>query len=208
LKPTNGTWLCQGAVNGNNSDAYIYQRVQNVVAGQDYTFSGWVLTAHRENDTFKYDVWDRNDRLIHIRLGIDPTGGTDPTAASVQWTPRMYSHLRYTQVAKTTFAQSNVITVFVRMNGQGGQWHLYGVDDCVLTHEEVPLRFGSSRVAANNRFESTLYGKANHTNQIEFSTNLANWSPLGIVVTRGGIAPISIPGLTNHQKRFFRARPR
>ncbi len=208
LKPTNGTWFCQGAVNGNNSDAYIFQRVQNVVAGQDYTFSAWMLTAHRENDTFKYDVWDRNDRLIHVRLGIDPTGGTDPTAASVQWTPRMYSHLRYTQLAKTAFAQSNAITVFVRMNGQGGQWHLYGVDDCVLTHEEVPLHFGPSRVAPNNRFETTLYGKANHTNQIEFSTNFVNWSPLGIVVTRGGIAPISIPSLTNHQKRFFRARPR
>jgi hypothetical protein len=208
LKPTNGTWFCQGAVNGSDSDGYIYQRVSGVSPGQDYTFSAWVLTGHRENDTWKYDVWDRNERLIHMRLGIDPTGGTDPAAASVQWTPRMYSHLRYTQLAKSVFAQSNAITVFVRMNGQGGQWHLYGVDDCVLTHEEVPLRFGPSRTTPNNRFETTLHGKANRTNQIEVSTNLVNWSPLGIVVNRGGIAPVSIPAVTNFQNRFFRARPR
>lgn len=208
LKPTNGTWFCQGAVNGSDSDGYIYQRVSGVTPGLDYTFSAWVLTAHRENDTWKYDVWDRNERLIHMRLGIDPTGGTDPAAASVQWTPRMYSHLRYTQLAKTAFAQSNAITVFVRMNGQGGQWHLYGVDDCVLSHEEVPLRFGPSRAAPNNRFETSLHGKANRTNQIEVSTNLVNWSPLGIVVNRGGIAPVSIPSVTNFQNRVFRARPR
>lgn len=208
LKPTNGNWFCQGAVNGSDSDGYIYQRVEGLTPGDDYTFSAWVLTAHREINTFKYDVWDRNDRLIHMRLGIDPTGATDPTAPTVQWTPRMYSHLRYTQLAKTAFAQSNAITVFVRMNGAGGQWHLYGIDDCVLTHEEVPLRFGPTRALPNNRFETTLYGKANRTNQLEFTTDLSNWSLLGLNINRGGVGHISIFGTTNLPKRFFRARSR
>ena len=209
LKPTNGNWFCQGGVNGSQSDLYIYQRVQNVSPGEDYTFSAWVMTAHRENDMFKYDVWDKNDRLIHVRLGIDPTGATNPTSSTVQWTPRMYSHLRYTQLAKTVFAQSNAITVFARMNGQGGQWHLYGVDDCVLTHEEVPLRFGPSRALPDsNRFEMTLYGKANRTNQIEVSTNLVDWRPSGTVVNRGGVVQFSTLGLTNLPERYFRARPR
>ena len=208
LRPTNGAWFCQGAVNGNASDGYIYQRIENAVPGSDYTFSAWVLTAYRDENGFKYDVWDKNDRLIHVRLGIDPTGGTNPAAATVQWTPRMYGHLRYTQFAKTVFAQSNAITAFVRMNGQGGQWHLYGVDDCVLTHEEVPLRFGSSRALPNNRFEMTLHGKANRTNQIDVSTNLVDWRPSGTVVNRGGTAQFSLLGLTNLPARFFRARPR
>lgn len=206
LKPTNGNWLCQGAVNSSDSDLYIYQRVTNVVPALDYTFSAWVLTAHRENDTWKYDVWDRNDRLIYVRLGIDPTGGTDPAAATVQWTPRMYSHLRYTQLAKTAFAQTNAMTVFVRMNGLGGQWHLYGVDDCVLTHEDIPLRFGPSEALSNNRFLMTLFGKANRTNTIEISTTLTNWINSASVVTRGGGVQFSVPGTTNHAKRFFRAR--
>lgn len=208
LKPTNGNWFCQAAVNGSDSDGYIYQRVDGVTPGHDYTFSAWVMTAHRENNAWKYDVWDRNDRLIHMRLGIDATGGTNANAATVQWTPRMYSHLRYTQLAKTVFAQSNAITVFVRMSGQGGQWHLYGVDDCVLTHEEVPLRFGPSEALPNNRFQMTLYGKANRTNLIEFSTTLTNWINSGLVANRSGVAQFSVPGTTNNPKRFFRARER
>ena len=208
LKPTNGTWFCQGAVNGTDSDGYLFQRVTNVHPGRDYTFSAWVMTAHRENDTWKYDVWDRDGRLIHVRLGIDPTGATNPTASTVQWTPRMYSHLRYTQIAKTAFAQSNAITVFVRMNGQGGQWHLYGVDDCVLTHEEVPLRFGPSRALTNNRFEMTLHGKMNRTNQLEVSTNLVDWRAAGLLVNRTGTVQFTTTSLTNLPSRFFRTRAR
>jgi hypothetical protein len=153
-------------------------------------------------------VWDRDGRLIHVRLGIDPTGATNPTASTVQWTPRMYSHLRYTQIAKTAFAQSNAITVFLRMNGQGGQWHLYGVDDCMLTHEEVPLRFGPSRPLANNRFEMTLHGKMNRTNQLELSTNLVDWRASSLVVNRTGTVRFITTGLTNVPSRYFRARAR
>ena len=118
-------------------------------------------------------------------LGIDLTGATNPSAATVQWTPRTYSHLRYTQLAKTVLTQSNAITVFVRMQGKGGDWHLYGMDDCVLTHEDVPLHFGpSAALTSSNRFQMTLYGKAHSTNQIEVSTNLTSWRPLGSVVNQ------------------------
>ena len=213
LKPTNGNWFCQGAVNGSDSDGYIYQRVEGVTPGEDYTFSAWIMTAHRDDvghpSTWKYDVWDRDTRLIHMRLGIDPSGATNPTAGTVQWTPRTYSHLRYTQLAKTVFAQSNAITVFVRMQGKGGDWHLYGVDDCVLTHEDVPLRFGTSAALPdNNRFQMTLYGKAHRTNQIDVSTNLTTWRSLGLVVNQGEAVQFSVFGLTNSSDRFFRARPR
>ncbi|HKQ36651.1 MAG TPA: hypothetical protein VJ063_01160, partial [Verrucomicrobiae bacterium] len=212
LKPTNGNWFCQGAVNGDTSDGYIFQRVTGVSTGEDYTFSAWVLTAHREDvghpSAWKYDVWDRDTRLIHIRLGIDPTGATNPTGATVQWTPRMYSHLHYTQLAKTVFAESNAITVFVRMQGKGGDWHLYGVDDCMLTHEDVPLRFASSRGLSSNRFEMTLLGKANRTNQLEVSTNLVDWRAGGLLINRTGAVQVVTGGLTNLPARFFRARPR
>ena len=127
----------------------------------------------------------------------------------MQWTPRTYSHLRFTQLAKTVFAQSNAITVFVRMQGKGGDWHLYGIDDCVLTHEDVPLRFGqSAALTSSNRFQMTLYAKAHSTNQIEFSTNLTSWRPLGLVVNQGQPSQFGISGLTNTSPRFFRARPR
>lgn len=120
----------------------------------------------------------------------------------------MYSHLRYTQLAKTAFAQSNAITVFVRMQGKGGDWHLYGVDDCVLTHEDIPLRFAPSHALSSNRFEMTLLGKANRTNQLEVSTNLVDWRAGNVLFNRTGGVQIITGALTNVPARFFRARPR
>jgi hypothetical protein len=136
LPPHTGSWLAEGAVNAGSSDGYLYQRVTNVVPGKPYTFSAWVTTWPRENDTWKYDVWQSQGRLICMRLGIDPTGGTNPTNSTVRWTPRMYSHLHYTHLAKTAAAQGNAMTVFVSMKGDGVQWHLYGIDDCALSTEE------------------------------------------------------------------------
>jgi hypothetical protein len=206
LQPTNGSWFCEGALQGGNADGYIYQRVSGMSNGLDYTFSASILTAMRENDTWKYDVWDRDSRISYVRLGIDPMGGTNVDAASVQWTPRFYSHLHYTQVAKTVIAQTDALTVFVRMTGEGGQWHLYGIDDCALTHEEVPLEFGPVNVAPNNRFQMTLYGKARQTNTIEASTNLTAWRSIGGVANPAGAVQFTVPSLTNFPARFFRAR--
>jgi hypothetical protein len=92
------------------------------------------------------------------------------------------------------------------MSGRGGQWHLYGIDDCVLTHEEVPLEFGRVNPAPNNRFQVVLYGKARQTNTIEASTNFVSWRPVGVVVNSNGAVQFGVPLLTNFPARFFRAR--
>ena len=133
-----GTWLAQGAVNGGDADGYLYQRVNGVAPGETYTFSAWITTWMRENGQFKYDVWNEPGRLSYVRLGIDPSGGTNPESAAVRWTPRVYSHLRYHPVAQTVEAAGSAVTVFVRMEGRGGEWHLYGVDDGVLTLTDTP----------------------------------------------------------------------
>jgi hypothetical protein len=137
LPPHSGSWLLEGALNGNSSDAYIYQRVTGVMPGKTYNFSAWVTTWPRENNTYKYDVWQDKSRLIYMRLGIDPTGGTNASAASVRWTPRTYSHRHYSNLARKVVAQGTNLTVFVSMKGDGVQWHLYGIDDCVLSTEET-----------------------------------------------------------------------
>lgn len=157
LPPHSGSWLAQGAVNGSNSDGTLYQRVTGAVSGRKYTFSGWVTTWPRENNTFKYDVWQDRNRTIYMRLGIDPTGGTDPNAGSVRWTPRMYSHLHWTNLAKSAVAESPAITVFVSMKGDGVEWHLYGVDDAVLSTETPasPPVLTINREGANLRLDWT-----------------------------------------------------
>ena len=206
LKPTNGTWLLQGTVNGSSSEAAIYQRVSGVVPGGEYTFSAWVMTAMRENNAWKYDVWNNQGRLIHMRLGIDPTGGTNATNATVQWTPRFYSHRRYTQLARTAIAQSANLTVFLSMKGDGGEWHNYCVDDCALTREDIPLRFDAPAVLPDGALQLTLLGRSNRSNVIEGSSAFANWDTVTSVWNATGLVAItnSLPaGATN---RFFRAR--
>lgn len=205
LTPRSGGWLLQGAVNGSSSDGHIYQRVTGVTAGRDYTFSAWVQTAMRENDTWKYDVWNNRDRLIHIRLGIDPAGGTNPNAASVVWTPRMYSHRRYTQLATSAIAQGSALTVFVRMQGSGGQWHLYAVDDCALTHEEIPLRLHAPHWS-DGVFQSILVGKPHRTNLVERTTDFLTWTPVTNAVNLTGEIPFADQPPGDGAAQFYRAR--
>jgi len=206
LKPTNGAWLCQGAVNGSTSDGAIYQRVSGVTPGREYTFSAWVMTAPRENGAWKYDVWNAQGRLIYMRLGLDPTGGTNPAAASVQWTPRLYSHRRYTNLGKTVRAQSTNLTVFVSMKGDGVEWHNYAVDDCALTAEDIPTRVQPPVVGSDGGVDLSWSSRANRTNAVLVSTNLASWATLTNVVnlTGGGRFHEALPPGT--PQRFYRVR--
>lgn len=205
LPPHSGGWFLQGALNGGSSDGYIFQRVSGVVPGREYTFSAWVTTWPQENGTWKYDVWNAQARLIYMRLGIDPTGGTNVSAASVQWTPRMYSHRHYTQLARTALAQGTNLTVFISMKGDGVQWHLYGIDDAVLSHESIPTRFDSPSVLSNGVFRATLVSRANRTNIIEASHDLEQWLPVTNVVNAAG-ATLFDDVATNGLRRFYRAR--
>jgi hypothetical protein len=209
LKPTNGNWLLEGAVNGSSSDGHVFQRVSNAIPGAEYTFSAWVMTAMRENNNWKYDVWDRDQRLEYMRLGIDPTGGTNINAATIQWTPRMYSHRRYTQIARSAVAQSSNVTVFVHMKGDGGEWHTYAVDDCALTHEEIPVRFGPAILDTNRTLNVPLFSRANRSNRVESTSSLQDsnsWSTVTNFLNRSGVADFKYPATSNSPPRFFRAR--
>jgi hypothetical protein len=210
MPPRSGGWFLQGAVNGSSSDGYIYQRVV-VTNGLDYTFSAWVTTWPRENNTLKYDVWYDQNRLIYMRLGIDPTGSTNVNAGTVQWTPRMYSHRRstidywknWTQFAKRVVAQSTNLTVFIHMKGEGVQWHLYGVDDCALTHEEVPVRFQNQSIISNGIFQASLTGKIGFSNRIERSVTLTNWLPFTNIFNSNGV--VTFRDAATNTVRFYRA---
>ena len=204
LQPrTPGGWFLEYSVNGSSSDSYIYQSVSGITPGWEYTFSAWVMTAARENSAWKYDVWNNQGRLIYIRLGIDPTGGTNAASPSVQWTPQMYSHLHYSNPAKTAVAQSTNMTVFISMKGTGVEWHLYAVDDCVLSHEDIPTHFSQTGFGAKGLLETTILSRANRTNAIETSVNLKDWLPLSNVLNRTGALLFRDSG-TNNPSRFYR----
>jgi hypothetical protein len=205
LPPHSGNWLLQGAVNGSTSDGYVYQRVA-ATPEKNYTFSAWVTTWPQENNTWKYDVWHDKGRLIYMRLGIDPFGGINPLSPDVQWTPRMYSHLRYSNLAKTAVARSANITVFISMKGDGVQWHLYGADDCVLTETAVAQPYWANpRVGQDGVFSAELVGDAGVTNLIEVSENLSSWSPLTELVQTNALVPFVDSNATQSTNRYYRA---
>src|SRR6185369_15882848 len=132
-------------------------------------------------------------------------------AATVQWTPRMYSHRRsttdysknWTQFAKRTVAQSTNLTVFIHTKGDGVEWHLYGVDDCALTHEEVPVRFQNSVVLSNGVFQASVTGKIGFSNVIERSVTLTNWFPLTNMFNSNGV--VTFRDIATNGARCYRA---
>ncbi len=66
-------------------DAGIYQKVTTLNAGQTYHF--WIVWAQA-----LHDLNGSNDRatMLNRQIGVDPTGGTDPTSPNVQWSVPYY----------------------------------------------------------------------------------------------------------------------
>lgn len=127
-----GAYMLQGAVNGSDCQGYVYQTV-DTIPGVEYNFTVALTSWLRENDAWKYDVWNQEGRLDQIRVGVDPWGNHNPAEPSIRWTPSFYSHLHYTTVGVRHLALTNRMTVLVSLKGKGGQWHCYGVDDCRLS---------------------------------------------------------------------------
>lgn len=141
VPPYTGGWLFEGATNGGQPDAAVYQRVTGLKPGKKYHFTAAVSSWMREKidnvDQPKYDVWNNSGRLSMMRIGIDPTGGVSPTAVTTRWMPWMYSHFHYTGIGIRDTVVGTSATVFVAMKGTGGSWHIYGIDDCRFSEEEV-----------------------------------------------------------------------
>jgi len=135
VPPYDGAWFLEPAVNGGSCNGWLYQTVP-ATPGVKYNFTAALYSVMKENSIEKYDVWYADRRLDYMRIGIDPTGGTDPTAPSVQWTPTMYSQQHWTNVGTQATATANNITVFVSYAGittMPNAWHIFGVDDCRLS---------------------------------------------------------------------------
>ncbi len=103
-----------------------YQRVP-AEPGNEYRLSAW-LFSYCEGDL------STRDRQTVMRIGIDPTGGTNPQAASVKWTPFTNSQSGWTQVGLSAVATSNYVTVFLH-GGNDSECAVsaFSFDDVVLT---------------------------------------------------------------------------
>jgi hypothetical protein len=102
----------QSLFSGQPFDGGIYQQVSGVTPGRGYGFNAPVASLFRTTAPPQEPVHG----VIHKRVGLDPTGGTNPDAATVIWsepdgTDRTWRiHLR-----TAAFAEASTVTVFVRV---------------------------------------------------------------------------------------------
>lgn len=105
---------------GKPFDMALYQRVA-VTPGGHYSASGWFTSlcggSNSPNDC-------PQGHYMAKMLGIDPTGGTDPTAPTVVWSESRAPHTeaRWVNLRLGVVAQAAQITLFVRVNSPF-QWH-------------------------------------------------------------------------------------
>lgn len=90
--------------------AGVYQRV-NVAAGAPLRFSAFlnVWSTTRDNPDLSLEP-----AAVSLEVGIDPTGGTDPTSRNIVWSQPERFYDEYRQLSVTATAAANTVTVFVR----------------------------------------------------------------------------------------------
>ncbi|HLF28392.1 MAG TPA: LysM peptidoglycan-binding domain-containing protein [Anaerolineae bacterium] len=100
--------------------AGVHQRV-NVAAGADLRFSafgkGWTSDS---DDPLNTSV---NGTDLRMRIGIDPTGGTDPLSPSVQWSQQVNAADSWVRFEAYVKAQSGAVTVFLYSAPADGRRH-------------------------------------------------------------------------------------
>jgi hypothetical protein len=94
-------------------DAAIYQQV-TVTPGTAYSVSGWLVSlcgGSAMPNTCPEGYY------MSKQIGIDPTGGTNPRAPTVQWVEDRRPHVtaRWVNLAVAARSQSATLTVFVRV---------------------------------------------------------------------------------------------
>lgn len=131
--PRTGSYGLAGASNGGTVKGGAYQRVP-AKPGEVYRLSAWLWT-HMEGGDFNSKAYQ-----TIARIGIDPTGGTNPDSPTVKWSPYTYSQDTWMQAAISAVASSTYVTVFLYGgNDTGLQWSIFSYDDIVLTTDAVPV---------------------------------------------------------------------
>jgi LysM repeat protein len=111
-------------------------------SGTVFTAAGYQQVAVEAGATLRASAWGRvytcndaittcaiSDAPYHrsdpsagatLRVGIDPAGGTDPLAASVQWSAAIAPYDQWFEMSVTAAAQDSAVTVFLYMTQTQG----------------------------------------------------------------------------------------
>ncbi len=109
----------------------IYQEVDSATSGTTYRFS---IYAHVWSSSFEDANVSEDPGAVVVRVGIDPTGGTDGASEDIIWsTAAAFFYDAYRQYAVIATAESSTITVFVESTvGEPRANNYIYLDDAVL----------------------------------------------------------------------------
>jgi hypothetical protein len=95
----------------------VYQEV-SVQQGKRYKASVWVYTHYEGGSDPWADV---------CRIGVDPTGGTDPQSSNIEWSEWVTSQDTWSYVEKSVVASSDKVTIFLE---HWQKWAIYANVTC------------------------------------------------------------------------------
>jgi hypothetical protein len=96
-------------------DAGIYQRVTGLITGTVYAFDVPFVTFWRGPG------YPDSDGIMKKRVGIDPTGGTDPTSPNVIWSEVDSDDKKWVYMDLAARAEAEAMTFFVRVEAPDNQ---------------------------------------------------------------------------------------
>jgi len=121
---------------GRMHEAGLYQQVSDLAIGSRLSFSvymkAWMcLSSGQCNGGSHSDA----STDMHLRVGIDPTGGTNPFGQDVIWSPEMPAWDTWTSFQVETVALSNTVTIFTHSRAEWDYMHINNdvyIDDARL----------------------------------------------------------------------------
>ncbi len=104
-------------------NAGYYQVVRNIPPGSTVEGSFYAHAWACGEDETAYSCGDPHS--FYFQVGLDPTGGTDPNAASVQWSSPYYYYDQFGKVGplQATVGEAGVMTFFIRAYGKWQMKH-------------------------------------------------------------------------------------
>ena len=103
-------------------------------------------------------------------------------------------------------ATARAISWSREMKGAGGQWHLFGVDDCVLTETAPsPPEFSAFEISTEALPRMTITSDPGRTIVVESTSDFHSWETLANLANPTGIVEFSDPDPAREPGRFYRA---
>jgi LysM repeat protein len=127
-------------------EAGLYQRVTGITPGTRLSFSIYMSAWMCMEDSACPDgLVSDQPSTMHLRVGLDPTGGTDPFSAAIVWSGEMDSFDRWSQYSVEAVAQADSVTVFTHSRPE---WMAPRSHNDVYVDEASLVKVGEGTVAA------------------------------------------------------------